>query len=209
VIDPSALHLIAPKTNTLTWAYPLSQAWLRWMIDSPARQAMFLAQACVECAEFTQEVENLNYSAQRLLQVFPSHFTQQSAADYAHQPERIANWVYAHRMGNGDEASADGWRFRGRGIFQHTGRSEYECLTDSLGLELVTNPDQLVIPQIACYAAGSYWQRKGCNAFADVRDLYGCTRAINGGTNGIMDRQAYYLRACRILGVAQLKGAAP
>jgi len=119
------------------------------------------------------------------------------AASYARQPERIANRVYANRIGNGDEASGDGWRYRGRGFIQLTGRANYRSIGSRLGLNLEDDPDIVASdPVIALQVAANYWDSRGLNAVADQDDVYEVTRLINGGLNGIDDRK-------QLLGVAK------
>ena len=159
-------------------------------IDNPLRRAHFLAQVAHESGHFKRLVENLNYSAKGLLATWPSRFTKAIAAVYARKPERIANLVYANRMGNGSEASGEGWRYRGRGWIQLTGKSNYAAYSERLFGDdrLVRDPDMAAQPDVAAKLAGSYWQVNGLNELADKEDLTGITRRINGGLNGLADR---------------------
>jgi putative chitinase len=180
----------------------LNSAFESWGIDTPDRVAAFLAQAAHESDELQALEENLNYSAEGLLRTWPRRFSPDDAAFYQRQPERIANRAYAHRLGNGDEASGDGWRFRGRGIFQLTGRANYRAA--SVGVcgdadTLLFNPELVATPPYACETAGWYWHTRGLNRFADRADFEGLTRAINGGTNGLVDRVAHWHRAIEAL----------
>ena len=170
-------------------------ACARFDIAGPLRQAPFLAQCAHESQGFTRLVENLNYSAERLLVVFPRYYTLDNYTLYARRPERIANRVYANRMGNGDEASGDGWMYRGRGLFSLTGLDNMVACGEALGLDLAHEPELLEIPSTAALAAGWYWQANGCNALADAGDFQGLTRRINGGLNGFADRLAWLDRA--------------
>ena len=178
----------------------LQAAMNEFQINTYLREAAFIAQLAHESMELKAWSENLNYSAQALLRVFPKYFkTSAQANQYARQPEKIANRVYASRMGNGDEASGDGWRYRGRGPIQLTGKDNYRTFGTSLGLDLVGNPDTAATPEVGFRTAGAFWVSRGCNAMADRQDFVGITRAINGGTNGLEDRQKFYTRAKQVL----------
>ena len=151
-------------------------------------------------AEGTTTVENMNYSAKRLLQVFPKHFTPAQAERYARKPSQIANRVYANRLGNGNEASGDGWRYRGRGYIQITGRSNYKAYQDS-GLcvgNLMAHPEWLCNSPGRMKSAMWFFMKSGCNELADNDDIEAITRRINGALNGYADRCYYYRRLKRI-----------
>ena len=180
---------------------PLAQACAEWGIDTPLRQAAFLAQVGHESDDLNCRVENLNYSTEALLRVFPRHFDADQAAAYAHQPERIGSRVYGNRMGNGNEAGGDGWRYRGRGLIQLTGRSNYTAACIALGIDLIGQPDLLEQPSLAARSAGWFWRRNNLNAFADRGDIVSITRRINGGLIGIEDRKHHYAQACTALGI--------
>jgi putative chitinase len=161
-------------------------------IDTPLRKAHFLAQVAHESGglQFTQE--NLNYSVQGLRSVFGKYFpTIEIANTYARKPEKIANRVYADRMGNGNEASGDGWKFRGRGLIQLTGKENYQKFSDENGIDCVKNPDLLLQPEMALTSACWFWKKRNLNEFADKNDIIMITKRINGGTNGLNDRQQY------------------
>jgi putative chitinase len=185
------LHLSVICSDPDTWLEPLDDALIMFQINTASRRDMFLAQVAHESAGFTEVAENLNYSAAALLRTFPSHFTAQEAADYARQPERIANRAYADRNGNGDEASGDGWRYRGRGLIQLTGRNNYARCGSAIGIDLVTAPEMLESPEWAAKSAGWFWWINGCNELADSGDFDGTTKRINGGLNGQDDRLAW------------------
>lgn len=206
MITRDQLIAIMPQSGDRAGAflYPLNAAMAEFGIDTPARQSAFLAQAAHESAQLSALRENLNYSADRLIEIFRRRFTLADAAAYARQPERIANRVYAHRMGNGDEASGDGWRFRGRGIFQVTGRANYaECSRALYNDEmLIERPDLLEQPEGACRSAGWFWQSRELNQWADSGDFKILTLRINGGLNGWADRFACYERSNAAMGVA-------
>lgn len=171
-------------------------------IDTAARARAFLAQVGHESAQLNRIEENLNYSAQALRIVFPKYFhTPQEASSYAHHPERIANRVYANRMGNGGEESGDGWKFRGRGLIQITGRDNYVSMSALMGKDLTVWPDALLMPLDACRSAALWWKANGLNALADKlaaderKTFETITKRVNGGLNGLEDRWAIYLRA--------------
>ena len=173
------------------FAAPLSSV-MGYMIH--LEQAHFLAQLLHESGGFEHVEENLNYSGPRLLQVFPSHFTPAEAMSFAHDRGRIANRIYANRMGNGDEASGDGYRFRGRGLIQLTGRDNYTAC----GHE--HDPDRLAIDiPTMCSVALWFWQTRRCAVPALRDDLVGVTKLINGGLNGLTERGQWLARVKRLL----------
>ncbi len=157
-------------------------------MDTPMRIAHFLAQVLHESGRLSVVEENLNYSAERLRVIFPRHFRDiDDARAYARQPERIANRVYRNRMGNGDEASGDGYRYRGRGLIQLTGKHNYRAFAEWSGEDVVSDPDS-VARQYAALSAVYYWSSRHLNALADVDDMTTITKRINGGLNGLEDR---------------------
>jgi putative chitinase len=180
---------------------PNLNAAMEWAeINTPARIGAFIAQTAHESMGLTVFVENLNYSAQGLLKVFPKYFTGSQAADYARQPQKIANRVYANRLGNGNEASGDGWKYRGKGAIQLTGKDNYRRCGQAFGLDLVANPELLLLPENVFKSAAWFWRENNLNAYADVQDFTKLTKRINGGTVGLQDRLAYYQRARKVLG---------
>ena len=179
------------------WTQALNPALERYQINTRARLCSFLAQTGHESGQFNRLVESLNYkTAGRLMKVWPRRFpTQGSAIPYVGNESKLANFVYANRLGNGDSASGDGFRFRGRGIIQITGRSNYAAVGNELKLPLVEDPDRLLGTEIAALAAAWFWHSRGLNALADdntgdddLEDFTEITRRINGGTVGIKDR---------------------
>lgn len=156
-------------------------------INTHLRCAHFLAQVLHESTRLSRVRENLNYSKTGLRKTFPKYFSEQQAVDYARQPERIANRVYANRLGNGDEASGDGWKYRGRGLIQLTGKDNYQRFSDWIGDDVVTHPDR-VASRYAVECALFFWERNNLNALADADDVNTLTRRINGGYNGLQDR---------------------
>lgn len=182
--------------------YPLNDAMAEFEVDTPLRVAAFLAQAFHESQGFTRMRENLNYSEQGLLTTFPKYFTPEQAKAYARQPERIANRVYASRMGNGPEDSGDGWRYRGVGLFQLTGANNLRaCSTALFGDDrALRDPDVLEQPVNACRAAAWFWSVNKLNQLADQEDMKGITKKINGGYNGLKERQDKYDAILRVFG---------
>lgn len=155
----------------------------------------FLAQCAHETASFSKFEENLNYSAKRLLEVFPKYFPNQNIAlEYGRKPMNIANRVYANRMGNGDEKSGDGWRYRGRGIIQLTGKNNYQNFAKYLNKTLEETVNFLETQSGIIKSAMFFWSSNNCNNYADKKDFTGLTKRINGGTNGLGDRLAHFKR---------------
>jgi len=170
-------------------------------INTPVRQAMFLSQLAHESGNFKFVVENLNYSADALRRVFGKYFTTDELANqYARQPERIANRVYASRMGNGDEASGEGWKYRGRGLIQLTGKDNYAAFSMQSDNNALVEPDLVAQPELAVDSAGWFWTTNRLNQLADTGDVKAVTRRINGGFNGLADREAKYNKLIVLLG---------
>jgi putative chitinase len=181
------------------WEIPLNQVFVKYDLDTPKRQAAFIGQCAVESANFTRLQENLNYSAQRLTQVWPSRFPNISMAEpYANNPEKLADFVYAGRMGNLQDG--DGWKFHGRGLIQLTGRENYANCGSGVGVDLIDNPDLLLTPKYAVLSAGWFWNKKGLNALADTQEYGAMTRRINGGLTGLDERIAKITKALQVLG---------
>ena len=173
------------------WFDPLLETFARFDINTPLRQAAFMGQCQHESGNFKTLQENLNYKPEALMRVWPSRFPDmETALEYAHNPEKIANKVYAGRMGNGDEESGDGWLYHGRGLIQLTGKDNYALCGDSLMLDLLRDPDILLTPQGACLSAGWFWRKHGLNECADVKEYILMTKRINGGNLGLEDRVA-------------------
>lgn len=162
-------------------------------INTPKRVAAFLAQCGHESGGFVFVTENLNYSASGLQRVFPKYFpTMEIAKQYERNPKKIASRVYADRMGNGDEASGDGWKFRGRGILQLTGKNNYFWFAASLEITPEQAVDYLETFEGAAQSACWFWSENKLNRFVDADDFKGLTRAINGGYIGLEDRKHHY-----------------
>ena len=182
------------------WIDAINETFDRFDISTPERQACFLGQCAHESAGFTALKENLNYSAEGLTKVWPKRFPSLDAAQpYHRNPEKIANKVYADRMGNGDEASGDGFKYRGRGLIQLTGKDNYEACGEALGADLVGDPDQVSSPKFAALSAGWFWDKNKLNQYADSNDMTTLTKRINGGTHGIDDRIARTQQAIDVL----------
>jgi putative chitinase len=172
-------------------------------LGTPLRLAHFLAQCGHESAGFKAVVENLNYGAKGLQSIFKKYFpTEAKALEYERKPEKIANLVYANRMSNGDEASGDGWRFRGMGYLQLTGRANYTAFNKFVDDDVVANPD-LVATKYPLLSAGWFWGSNKLNTLADGGDadavVTAITRRVNGGTHGLDDRIAKFKKYYSIL----------
>ena len=179
----------------------LVSAMEEFEIDTPGRIAAFLAQVAHESGNFRAVHENLNYKAEGLTKIFHKYFPDmETAEDYAHQPEKIANRVYSNRMGNGDEASGDGWRYCGRGLIQLTGKDNYSACGAELEVDLHENPGYLETPEGAARSAAWFWWSRDLNALADEKDIKAITKKINGGYIGLEDREKHYNHALEILG---------
>ena len=171
------------------WLQPLNDAFAKYDISTPKRQACFLGQAMHESGNFKNLEENLNYSALGLMKTWPSRFPDLDTADkYAHNAEKVANKVYAGRMGNIEEG--DGYAFRGRGIFQLTGRENYANFGHNAAVDVLSNPNLLSTPEYATLSAGWFYNKRGLNQYADVMDVESLTKRINGGTIGLDNRKA-------------------
>jgi putative chitinase len=179
---------------------PLNAAMTEFGIDTPARQAMFLAQCGHESGGFAHVEENLNYKAEGLTKIFHKYFPDMDTAnEYAHNPEKIANRVYSNRMGNGAEDSGEGYKYRGRGLIQLTGKSNYDACGKALNVDLHESPDYLETAEGASRSAAWFWAHNGLNKFADADDIVGCTKRVNGGTIGLEDRTKHYKEALETL----------
>lgn len=201
-ITQEQLAQIIPKNSYQDqWREALNTVLPRYQIDTPQRVAAFVAQCGHESAGFTALRENLNYGAPGLMSTFKKYFpTQELANSYARQPERIANRVYADRMGNGNEASGDGWRYCGRGLIQLTGKNNYTAFANSIDMPIEEVPAYLETFEGAVESACWFWNTNRLNQHADSGDLDTMTRRINGGMHGIEDRRARYDNALRVLG---------
>jgi putative chitinase len=182
------------------WVDALNATFQRFNIDTPVRQASFIGQCRHECGNFKILEENLNYRAEVLMRLWKSRFpTIEIANEYARNPKKIANKVYASRMGNRDESSGDGFRFRGRGCIQLTGHANYFHAGKACDVDFVMEPDLVATPQYAAMTAGWFWDTHKLNQFADVRDFKTMTKKINGGFIGLDDRIKHINHAIQVL----------
>ena len=172
---------------------------IRDSINTTQRQASFIGQCQHESNNFRTLEENLHYSADGLMRTWPSRFPSADVAQqYANNPEKIANKVYAGRMGNTEEG--DGWKYHGRGVIQLTGRENYERCGTAISADLINQPQLLVEPHYAVLSAGWFWNKLGLNDLADAQEYGQMTRRINGGTLGLEDRIAKITKAKQVLG---------
>jgi len=210
MITDDSLKQIMPKLPDAKRAGllpPLQSAMNEFAVNTPKREAAFLAQIAHESGELTIFAENLNYSAKGLMGTWPKRFPDLATAQkYERNPQKLANYVYANRVGNGSEASGDGWRFRGRGPIQITGRENYQKYGSRLNVDLINNSDRAAAPDVGFRVAGLYWKENGLNELADGEMFETITKRINGGTKGLEDRKQYYVRAKMVLGVPVSRG---
>ena len=196
MISAEKLHAlgIAPE-----WSEPLTTTFVKFGMNTPKEQAAFIGQASHESGNFRLLEENLNYRAETLMKLWPKRFpTMDDANKYARNPQLIANHIYSNRMGNRDEQSGDGFRFRGRGLFQLTGHDNYWHCGKALGQDFVMNPDLIATPMFAALSAGWFWETHGCGKLVDNAETL-CKR-INGGLIGLQDRIAQSAKALQVLG---------
>jgi len=185
---------------------PFNETFERFGIVTPAQQASWIGQCGHECGNFRIMEENLNYKAATLLKLFPQTpkrvwgFTPESAAAYEKQPQKIANRIYGNRMGNRDEASGDGFRFRGSGFLQLTGMNNFYHAGQALGVDFIMQPELVRTPMYAAQTAGWFWQTHRLNQYADSGDILTMTKRINGGTIGLEDRKQHIEHALHVLG---------
>jgi putative chitinase len=192
----SLANTLAKLKISVDWVEPLEEVFHRYEINTPERQAAFIGQCAHESMNFTKLEENMNYSAEGLMKTWPSRFpTMESAKPYHRNPEKIANKVYAGRMGNGPEETGEGWLYHGRGLIQLTGKDNYTLAGDALNMDFIHSPDYILVPKYAALTAGWYWNKRGLNKEADAKDFTGMTKKINGGTIGLDDRIAHIQHA--------------
>ena len=198
-ITSQQLLQILPSAGQVAGVFvpALNTAMIRYQIVGSKRIAAFIAQVGHESGQLTRLVESLNYSAEALQRTWPSRFSAELAADVARKPEQIANIVYGNRMGNA--ATCDGWKYRGRGLIQITGKNNYRTCGEALGLDLIAQPEVLENPQHACMSAAWFWATNGLSALADAGKFDAITQRINGGQNGATDRHTIYVRALKVL----------
>lgn len=199
------LKQLLPKNPYVDhWHHALSQLLPEYEINTPQRIAAFIAQCAHESGGFMVLKENLNYKAATLRKIFPKYFpTDAMAAEYAAKPnkqEAIANLVYANRMGNGGPETGDGYRYCGRGLIQLTGKSNYSWFAASLDIPVEEAAEYLQTFEGAAQSACWFWETNNLNRFADIGDIKGLTKAINGGFIGLEDRIKHYEHALHVMG---------
>lgn len=203
ILKLDQLRQMVKNPHVEHWYEALEQLLPEYDINTPHRVAHFIAQCAHESGNFVFIQENLNYRAASLRSLFGKYFpTDDLARQYERQPQRIANRIYANRMGNGDEASGDGWRYRGRGLIQLTGCDNYTFFAGSLGIAVEEAAEYLATFEGAAQSACWFWEQNKLNRFADANDVRGLTRAINGGYIGLEDRIKHTNHALHVLGVA-------
>lgn len=201
ILTPARIIAVFPRCSLLL-AEEICAAMPDYRIETPARAAAFLGQVGHESGGLYRLVENLNYSAKGLAAIWPNRYAESDgspnelALRLARNPQAIANNCYANRMGNGDEASGDGWRFRGRGLIQMTGRANYDEALKAIGLD---RPEELEQPYGAARSACWFWKRHGLNDLADADQYLRITRKINGGTHGHAERVALRRRILQVI----------
>ena len=171
----------------------------KFSLNTSLRLSHFLAQCSHESMNFKAINENLNYSANRLMAVFPKYFSGKNLNNYGGNPQKIANLIYGNRMGNGDEASGDGWRYRGRGLIQTTGKANYTKLAQYIKKSLEETIEYCETVEGAVESACFYWASNNLNAIADTGDMAALTRRINGGVIGLADRLDKYKKTLEAL----------
>ena len=197
-------HLFPRAQDHQGWADSMNAVFPTYDINTPHRVAAFLAQCGHESGGWTTFEENLNYSAQGLNGIFKKYFpTLESAQPYERKPEMIANKVYGGRMGNGPESSGEGWKYRGRGPIQLTGKSNYMAFAKEMfddWQNIFENPDWVTADRdFALMSAIWFWNKNGLNKEADSGDIKTMTRKINGGYIGLEDRIKHYNEAIHLL----------
>ena len=202
-LTPAQLRAVLPLCRDANfWARELQNA-VPYGVNTMPRWAAFIAQVAHESAQFTRLVENLSYSVRGLMTTWPKRFpTEAAAKPYARNPEKLANFVYANRLGNGPPEGGDGWKYRGRGLIQVTGKANYAAAGTALGLPLVAQPAMLERPSDAVRSAAWFWQTHHLNELADANSLdafEAITRRINGGFTGLAERVALWHKAQEVL----------
>ena len=198
------IHILHGNADAAAWADAALEILPRYEINTPNRIAGFFAQCGHESMNFTALSENLNYRAETLEKLFSKYFSKagRNATDYAKQPEKIANVIYANRMGNGDTASGEGHLFRGRGVIQLTGKDNYTAFSKSVGMTVEQVIDYVQTKKGALESACWYWNSRKINMACDEGDIVKMTKLVNGGSIGLEDRHKHYDKALAILGGA-------
>jgi len=212
-VTPDVVRAVMPNCkDPVGWGLCLIDTCTRFKISTPDRQAAFLAQIAHESLETTRLEENLRYTPDRLKAVWPKRFTTDAlATKYANNSHGLADFIYANRMGNGDESSGEGWKFRGRGLIMATGKDWYRRLAAVLGAPLLDCPDMLCTKQYGSLSAGYIWASMDLNPLADdlpddddQADFFAISRRINGGKTGLDARVKYWKRARAALGLKEV-----
>ena len=194
-------QMVTGITHADHWIEAFDQLLPDYEINTPKRVAAFIAQCAHESGNFRFLKENLNYKAESLMKTFPKYFSDRDTANaYAKQPIKIANRVYANRMGNGDEASGDGYRYCGRGLIQLTGKTNYDWFAASLEISSTEASEYLETFEGAAQSACWFWESNNLNVEADAGDIKKMTKKINGGYIGLDDRIKHYEHALHVLG---------
>lgn len=207
MLTPSNFQRATGVSNAIrdAWFPHIASSMAAFGITTPLRQAHFLAQTGHESAGFLKVEEGLNYSENALTAMFGKRITAEQARAYGRNAmhpanqNMIASIIYANRNGNGDVNSGDGYRYRGRGLIQITGKANYAALVKQLGADVVADPDLLLGYRLAAMSAAAWWKNHGLNELADSDDVSRITRIINGGTNGLEDRKSRLIKAKGIL----------
>jgi len=194
MLTPTTLKKVFPNCDQPEkWTRPLNDTMRRFEVNTPKRVSAFLGQIAVESQELNKLEENLSYAPGRLTAVWPTRFPDaEKARPYSRNPEKLANAVYANRLGNGDEASRDGYRFRGRGLIQVTGRANYAKVGEALEIDLINMPDTLLDPKFAALSAGVFWSLNKLNQYADDDCLNDLTYKVTGSHDTAVLRKRYY-----------------
>lgn len=204
ITEKQFISLFPRASNVKSWVSAINEILPKYDITAGPRLWMFLAQCGHESASFTCVQENLNYSRDALLRVFPKYFDRLNVDQYVRQPAKIANRVYANRMGNGNEASGDGWKYSGKGCIQITGRQNTEAFFKEFYPTTwqQCKPDMLLDPYNGIAAACWFWKSRNINRPSDREDIDAVTKLINGGTHGIEDRRRRYVTVKKLFSVA-------
>ena len=196
MISAEKLHALGIGAE---WSEPLTTTFTTFGMNDARKMAAFIGQCSHECNHFKTLEENLNYRPETLQKLFGHKFKPEEIAIYAHHPEKIANRIYANRMGNRDESSGDGWAWHGRGCIQLTGHDNYWHFGQAVGQDFVKNPQLVATPMYAALSAGWFWKTHGCTELAEAQNWEGLTRRINGGTFGLQERISLTTKALSIL----------
>lgn len=201
-LDIDILQKLVPSSkNTIAQHFPyLEKSAVEFGFDSPKQLMCIIPNIIVETMGFQRMVENLNYSDKGLQRTFKMYFKdEKQAMSYAKRPEKIANYVYANRNGNGNEKSGDGWKFRGRAALHITGKNNYQMVGDVLGLDLIKTPELLEKPEVAYRAAGVFWKVNKLDVLAEKLEFTQIVNRITGGYNGLEERKSYYLKLLTLI----------